>query len=594
MARMTKAVLSIAFVLVGIALLGQQNRIFSEIVPTALKSVVDVDEFSWGKIVAQKELKWHKCYEGRQCARLLVPLNYSEPDGQQAGIALIRKPAVVPRKSEFYRGPVLFNPGGPGGSGVDLVRLAGDLLSKILGPQFDIVSFDPRGIGRSQPHASFFKTDVEREIWNLDLKVVNNSAEGVARGWARARVLGQLAAETDDGYLRHINTDQTARDMLKIVEAHGRSKIQYWGFSYGSVLGATFAAMFPDKIERFVIDGVVDSENYYATSWSNNLLDTDKVMDSFYTGCAEAGPDSCAFWAPTVDDIRQNLTTLYDSLRSHPMPMRTKSGYGLLDLPMLRSAIFLALYTPYASFPIIAQGLAELATGEGQLLFDRMNRPPFECSCDSPERAFASVPDATAAVLCNDGDDIPGDLESTQKYFDMMTKTSNWGDIWSNIRISCVGWPKFPKDHFQGPFEANTSHPILLIGNTADPVTPLWAAKKMSRGFTGSVVLTQDSAGHCSISAPSVCTQKYVRDYFIDGTLPEPGTVCQPIGQPFPISDLNSEEAQNQAVLTSNLTPDEKEIYAAILELSKTPGIIPLPGHLSSRAAAKVEAGCKL
>ncbi|KAF8960263.1 TAP-like protein-domain-containing protein, partial [Flammula alnicola] len=544
-------------------------------------------------IVARKELRWHKCYEERQCARLLVPLNHSEPGGQQASIALIRKPALVPRNSEFYRGPVLFNPGGPGESGVDIVRVSGDLFGTILGPQFDIVGFDPRGIGRSQPHVSFFKTDVERHIWDMNLKVVNRSAEGIARGWARAHVLGQLAAETDDGYLRHINTDQTARDMLKIVEAHGRSKIQYWGFSYGSVLGATFAAMFPDKIERMVIDGVEDSENYYATLWSNNLLDTDKVMDSFYIGCAEAGPDSCAFWAPTANDIRQKLTTLYDSLRSRPLPVRTKSGYGLLDYSMLRTAIFESLYWPYASFPIIAQGLADLAAGQGQLLFDRMNPPQFKCSCDSSERAFATIPDATPAILCNDGDDIPGDLESTQKYFDMMTKASNWGDIWSNIRIGCVGWPKFPKDHFQGPFEANTSHPILLIGNTADPVTPLWAAKKMSRGFTGSVVLTQDSAGHCSISAPSVCTQKYVREYFIDGTLPQPGTICQPVGQPFPVSGLNPEEAHNQAVFTLNMTPDEKEIYAAILELSKTPGIIPfrVPLSLSGGISAKVDAG---
>ncbi|KAF8959384.1 Alpha/Beta hydrolase protein [Flammula alnicola] len=500
MARMGKVVLSIAFILGGIALVGLQSVIFSGIGPITLESasVLDADEFSWGKIVAQKNLKWHKCYEGRQCARLLVPLNYSEPDGQQASIALIRKPAVVPRKSEFYRGPVLFNPGGPGGSGVDLVRLAGDSFSTILGPQFDIVSFDPRGIGRSPPHASFFKTDVERVMWGRSLM-------------ARAHVVGKLATESDDGYLRHINTDQTARDMLKIVEAHGRSKIQYWGFSYGSVLGATFAAMFPDKIEQFVIDGVVDSENYYAmlrseyvcliALWSNNLLDTDKVMDSFYTGCAEAGPDSCAFWAPTADDIRHNLTTLYDSLRSRPIPMRTKSGYGLLDYSVLRSLIFASLYSPYALFPVVARRLAELASGDGQLLFDMMNPPPFECSCDSP--VFATVPDAQAAVLCNDGDDVPGDLESTQKYFDMTTKASSWGDIWSNIRIGCVGWPKFPKDHFQGPFEANTSYPILLIGNTADPVTPLWAAKKMSRGFTGSVVLSHNSAG-LLLSAPRI------------------------------------------------------------------------------------------
>ena len=174
-------------------------------------------------------------------------MNYSEPGGEQYNLALIRKPAVVPPESGFYRGPVLFNPGGPGGSGVDLISGArGEMFSAILGPQFDILSFDPRGmslnahhiapvlilflgISRSTPRATFFESDVAREIWTREGSSANMS--DVPRIWARARVEAQLAGETDTGYLKHINTDNTARDMLRIVEAHGQSKIQYWGFS---------------------------------------------------------------------------------------------------------------------------------------------------------------------------------------------------------------------------------------------------------------------------------------------------------------------------------------------------------------------------
>lgn len=173
--------------------------------------------------------------------------------------------------------------------------------------------------------------------------------------------------------------------------------------------------------------------------WSNNLLDTDKAMESFYTGCAAAGPDGCPFWAPTADDIRQNLTRISDSLRTNPFPMRTKSGYGLLDINKLQSALFSALYSPYAAFPVIAQGLAELATGSGNIIFNRMNPPLYECACDSPERAFAGVIDSHAAVLCNDGKDIADDLKSTEEYFEMMTKNSpQWGANWGNIRTNCV------------------------------------------------------------------------------------------------------------------------------------------------------------
>lgn len=183
-----------------------------------------------------------------------MPLNYSDPDGREAAIALIRKPSVFKEGSAFYRGPVLINPGGPGGSGVDMVMRSGNTLSTILGPQFDIVGFDPRGkqpiitqtmvlyvldnspgsgISRSIPRVSFFKTDVERALWGQlqGNNLLNASESGIGRVWARSHVVGQLAAETDDGYLRHINTENTAHDMLRIVEAHGRDKLQYWGFS---------------------------------------------------------------------------------------------------------------------------------------------------------------------------------------------------------------------------------------------------------------------------------------------------------------------------------------------------------------------------
>ncbi|KAF5311056.1 hypothetical protein D9619_008142 [Psilocybe cf. subviscida] len=577
MARIRGAVTLLGLTLVGLVLLGHYRLDLSgATVQEATFNMLlglrqNPENFPWDNIPTTKELKWRACYNsGLQCARLEVPLNYSDPEGRKASIALIRKPADVPTKSAFYRGPVLFNPGGPGGSGVDLIKGGADQLSILLGPQFDIVGFDPRGISRSTPTVSFFHTKAERAVWGVGgqgyrVGLANNTDGGVARTWARAVVVNKLAAETDDGYLRHINTENTARDMLRIVEAHGRTKIQYWGFSYGSVLGATFASLFPDRIERLIIDGVVDAENYYATLWSNDLLDTDKVMDSFYTGCADAGPEGCAFWAPTASDIEANLTKIINTVRASPVPMRTKAGYGLLDYAMLRFALFTSLYSPYASFPILAQALAELAGGDGTTLFDTMNPEAFQCNCEKVPKA-ESLPDAQTAVICNDGDDIPDDLVSAEKYFKAMMEASSWSEFMASIRLGCVNWPKFPKDHFQGPFKASTSHPILLIGNTADPVTPLWAAKKMSKGFKGSVVLTQDSAGHCSVSAPSVCTLQYVRDYFVDGTLPEPGTVCYSIGTPFP---TNAEQD-----LLSTMTVEEQEIYAAALALSHDYGII--------------------
>ncbi|KAF8994596.1 TAP-like protein-domain-containing protein [Cyathus striatus] len=526
------------------------------------------EEFNWDHLLPSHKLNWKDCYPGRQCTRLIAPLNYSEPEGDIAVIALVRKPAETPPDSKDYRGPVLFNPGGPGGSGVGMIIERGDAFSAILGPQFDIVGFDPRGVSRSTPKVRFFETDAERSLWQgSDREVVNTTAQLTER-WARAKIEGQLAKERDEtGYLRHINTDHTARDMLHIVRAHGREKIQYWGFSYGTVLGATFASMFPDNVERLIIDGVVDSENYFATLWSNNLIDADKAYKSFFETCSNAGPDHCPFYAPTPKDVAQNLTKILNSIHKTPVPVRTETSYGLLDYERLRSTVFMSLYKPYASFPLLAQGLADFVAGNATTLYKIGEQPSFQCSCGSSPRVVPYVDsDASIAIRCNDGEKVPGSLEHSVDHYNMMTKMSQWGEIWAIGRVFCSGWPDYPKTHFQGPFIGNTSHPVLLIGNTADPVTPLWAAKKMSRGFKDSVVLTQDSPGHCSLVAPSVCTQKYVREYFQDGTLPKPGTVC-PVDEEI-FSSTQGSIHSSQTQLSEGRSELDNSLLQAIRSIS--------------------------
>ncbi|KAJ7367641.1 hypothetical protein DFH08DRAFT_795785 [Mycena albidolilacea] len=210
--------------------------------------------FSWESIVPTEQLIWTECYSENQLPR-----------------ADTRQP-----------------PGGPGGSGVDLVLKAGPLLSTILGPGFDIIGFDPR------------------------------------------------AGERDDGSLRFINTENTARDMLRIVQAHALEKIQYWGFS--------------------------------------NLFDTDKVWVSFVDGCVAAGPQGCAFFAPTATEILDNVDKIYASLRARPIPVWTNGSYGVVDYSLLRRAIFKSFYTPYAHFPILARALAELSVGNGTV---EMARRPY-------------------------------------------------------------------------------------------------------------------------------------------------------------------------------------------------------------------------
>ena len=161
-------------------------------------------------------------------------------------------------------------------------------------------------------------------------------------------------------------------------------------------------------------------------------------MDSFYTGCANAGPDGCAFWAPSPDDIRQNLSNLYDSIRVQPVPVKTGNTYGYVDYTMLHSLVFESLYAPIASFPPLAQGLADLAAGNGTIVLKAMNPPPFECSVDSSKDLEQNVIEAEIAIMCNDGANIPADLHWAQKHFELLSNMSEFGNIWASITVQCA------------------------------------------------------------------------------------------------------------------------------------------------------------
>jgi hypothetical protein len=209
------------------------------------------------------------------------------------------------------------------------------------------------------------------------------------------------------------------------------------------------------------MDGVVDSENYFASKfnlnvklsvclnfiyftpfyialWSNNLLDTDKTMESFYTGCADAGPERCAFWAPSSDDIRQNLTNLYNSLSVQPIPVKSGNTYGYVDYKMLHLLVFYSLYAPFANFRRLARGLADLAAGNGAIVLKEMTSSPFECSRDSKDLEQNSL-EAMFAIQCIDGADVPADLHSAQKFSERMSNMSEFGNLWAGYhRVRCA------------------------------------------------------------------------------------------------------------------------------------------------------------
>ncbi|KAJ7328497.1 TAP-like protein-domain-containing protein [Mycena albidolilacea] len=497
-----------------------------------ISNVLADSEFDWETLTATASLNWTSCYTGFECSLLEVPLDYSADKGN-ASIAVVRYPSTAP-KSE-YLGPILFNPGGPGGSGVTTIVALGAEFAEIFGNQFDIVGFDPRGVSFSKPAVSFFKTAAERQSWtapDLDFRYpsLNASAGVIPNVWGQFQLIGQLAEERDtDDVLQYITTDNVARDMLRISQAFGYEKLQYWGVSYGSLLGATFATLFPNNVGRIAIDGIMDWEAWYSSNLTGSLQDTDKTLQTFFDGCVAAGPSACAFYAPSSAEIAANLAALTESIRAQPFPVKTDISHGLVDFTFFRNYIFAALYSPYNAFAGFAQGLAALASGNATGVYAANQAPEFECDCSVDRAPFTeNIYESLIATSCGDGPQLNDSISDLRAFYERQTELSSFADIWGLWRIHCTGWKVHRPGRFQGPVGGNTSFPLLVIGNTADPVTPLAWAHKASAAFPGSVVLTQDTPGHMSLVAPSLCTHGALRAYFQNGTLPAAGTVCEP------------------------------------------------------------------
>ncbi|KAE8155297.1 TAP-like protein-domain-containing protein [Aspergillus avenaceus] len=600
-------------------------------------------QFSWGKIRPSSSLEYHNCFDGFQCARLEVPMDYHRVDGQgrKVAIAIARLPAKVPVTDPRYGGAILINPGGPGGSGVLQALQVGPGLQTIVdaesGPSvdneetsdryFDIVGFDPRGVNNTTPGFSCFPDTFSQKNWELQAQaegMLGSSDQSFMRTWQRYVALNTgcsknlTTAAGSDALGDHINTTPVARDMLEIVERHaewrerqgkikqkhrdrrfgydqeqaiirrtewkrGREKLLYWGRSYGTILGSTFATMFPDHIGRAVLDAVVDAHTYYGIEdGPSGVVDADAAFDQLVGYCDQVGPNGCPLYAaggPSA--IKERFLTVERALFDAPLPVVATHSRGpeLVTWTDLKIAQRVAVYQPVWTFLSLAEYASELFLGNGSVMADAKHRsrspscPSVECLDAGPWSSPCQAPNenefyASTAILCADAEHLTRmDQGTMQQYWQTLKEESSAiGDYWAMLGLSCVGWNVTSKWKTSGPFGGHTSHPLLFVSNTLDPVTPLQSAQKMSQRFPGSVVLQQDSEGHSTAAAPSLCTSKRIRHYFQSGELPPPGTVCEPDVRPL-IGRINMHD----------ISTGDRALWDALQEIHQIPtGRLPL------------------
>ena len=335
--------------------------------------------------------------------------------------------------------------------------------------------------------------------------------------------------------------------------------------------------MYPDKIGRFVIDGVFDAENYRLSLWSSNLIDNQEVIESLFTYCHTAGPLKCAIYEPTPAAIRERYHRVLDAVRLDPISVSLAEPPVLLTHKVLISQLFFAAYAPVVGFPLVVNTVRAIETADQAALIAIAQGSGLVPSCNcgtSPPPAPLSqhVNDALPAISCGDADEAPYDRDEYRAFFDALVREApTTGPIWAGLHLGCTQWPLRAKWRFTGPLAArNTSNPILILQPRLDPATPLRDAIAVRERFPGAKLLVQDSHGHCTLSVPSVCTAKVARRFFEEGVAPKEFTVCEPDELPF-VGKTSEVEAMEE---------EDRELFDALRSLSEAVPMFAPPSGL--------------
>ncbi|MFA1547417.1 alpha/beta hydrolase [Actinomadura chokoriensis] len=448
---------------------------------------------------------------GVRCATLRVPLDYTAPSGAKIGLALVKVPATERR---HRAGSLLFNFGGPGGEGVGaLARGAGEYAA--LRARYDLIGFDPRGVGRSAPVqcASDRRMDALAAVDDTP----DTTAEETAYIDARAGFVRQCAARSG-ALLPHVGTANAARDMEMIRIALGEEKLNYFGVSYGSWLGARYAHQFPGGVGRAVLDGAVDTEIGSVDLALQQSAAFQRALGDFAAACVRLGRKACPLGADGPAVVASTAAILA-ALDRNPLP--TSSGRRLTQ-SLGTTGVTAALYSRDA-WPYLAQGLVDARKRrDGSLLLmlaDVRNGR-------AGDGTYSNLSAANTAITCADTTDrhTPADVRRLLPRFRDASPVFGTSMAWGLLQ--CTGWP-VPGDDAAREVSAPSAAPILVLGNTGDPATPYAWAPALTRELGGrAVLLTLRADGHGAYDTGDPCVREAVHAYLLRGRVPEPATVC--------------------------------------------------------------------
>ncbi|MGW3678601.1 alpha/beta hydrolase [Streptomyces prasinus] len=437
-----------------------------------------------------------------QCGTLRVPLDWSEPDGGTIGLALIRAKATGDKRL----GSLLFNFGGPGGSGVSMMPSYATTASK-LRERYDLVSWDPRGVAASEGIRC--RDDEEIQAAESVDSTPDTPAEKRAY-FADAADFGEGCRESAGKLLAHVSTTDTARDMDRIRQALGDDRLHYFGISYGTELGGVYAHLFPERVGRLTLDAVVDPSADTVGHAENQTRGFQRALDNYLKS---TGRDP--------EQGSREIAELLDRLDAEPLPTSSKGRELTQSLAL--TGIVLPLYGK-DGWPVLTSALEAAEEGDGSELlaladgYNERDASGKYGTTTHSQRAISCLDDKQRLTADRTEELLP-EFERISPVFGSFLgwDTAGW----------CHEWP-VPGRHDTPEVSAPGAAPVLVIGNTGDPATPYEGARRMADELGEGVgtVLTWEGEGHGAYGSGSDCVDSTVDAYLLDGEVPKDGKVC--------------------------------------------------------------------
>jgi pimeloyl-ACP methyl ester carboxylesterase len=458
-----------------------------------------------------QRLDWQTC-SGGYCAELTVPVDYADPTGATIKIAVFKAPATRP---STRIGSLVVNPGGPGGSGVDYARAANYIVAPAVRQRYDIVGFDPRGVDRSAPITCVGPSQLDAFLGvdpTPDTPAEEQSFADNAKSFADA--CGAKAGPL----LGHVSTEDAAKDMDVLRAALGESQLTYLGKSYGTFLGATYAGLFPDKVGRFVLDGVVAPD---LTSEELNLGQAkgfELATRTWAAYCVQQG--NCPL-GDSVDQVMQGLRDFLHRVDAAPLTRTGDTAVTRLTEGWASTGIAAAMYDQ-GSWATLIDAMRDALKGDGTALMDLA-----DVYAERRQNGgyTGNLMQVIYAVNCLDKPESSSVAEHEKLAQEAAKVAPTWGPflMWSSL--PCGYWPvkATAKPH---PISAAGSGPIVVIGTTRDPATPYEWAVRLHDQLANASLITYNGDGHTAYMRSNSCVDDAVDAYYVDGTVPKDGLRC--------------------------------------------------------------------